>query len=216
MSSRPRAVLFDWDNTLIDSWPVIEDAMNATLTAFGHAPWSRAEVKTRVRKSMRDSFPKLFGDKWEEAGKVFYARYDEIHVARLTPIEGAAEMLAELADLGIYLAVVSNKKGEFLRREAAALGWDRHLRRLVGALDAPRDKPAVEPVLLALEGSGIAPNGAVWLAGDADIDLECAQNAGLVPVLLREHPPEAGEFPSHPPARYFPDCRALSSALKSL
>ena len=216
MSSRPRAVLFDWDNTLIDSWPVIEDAMNATLTTFGHPPWSRAEVKTRVRKSMRDSFPKLFGDKWEEAGKVFYARYDEIHVARLTPIEGAAEMLAELADLGIYLAVVSNKKGEFLRREAAALGWDRHLRRLVGALDAPRDKPAVEPVLLALEGSGIAPNGAVWLAGDADIDLECAQNAGLVPVLLREHPPEAGEFPSHPPARYFPDCRALSSALKSL
>ena len=216
MSSRPRAVLFDWDNTLVDSWPTIEDALNTTLIAFGHAPWTRTEVKSRVRKSMRDSFPKLFGEKWEEAGKVFYARYSEIHVARLAPLEGAADMLAELADLGVYLAVVSNKKGEFLRREAATLGWERHLRRLVGALDAPRDKPAIEPVLMALDGSGIAPGRAVWLAGDADIDLECAQNAACVPILLREHPPEAGEFPGHPPARHFSDCRALSSALKSL
>ena len=213
---RPRAVLFDWDNTLVDSWPVIEDALNATLVAFGHAPWSRDEVKRRVRKSMRDSFPELFGERWEEAGRVFYARYAAIHVEKLTPIEGAADMLAELAEAGFYLGVVSNKKGEFLRREAAELGWDRHFGRLVGALDAPRDKPAIEPILLALEGSGIAPGREVWLAGDADVDLECAQNATCVPILLREHPPEEGEFPSHPPTRYFSDCRALSRALKSL
>lgn len=213
---RPRAVLFDWDNTLVDSWPVIEDALNTALVAFGRAPWSRDEVKRRVRKSMRDSFPELFGERWEEAGRVFYARYSAIHVEKLTPIEGAADMLAELAEAGFYLGVVSNKKGEFLRREAATLGWDRHFGRLVGALDAPRDKPAIEPILLALEGSGIAPGREVWLAGDADIDLECAQNATCVPILLREHPPREGEFPSHPPSRYFSDCRALSRAIKSL
>jgi phosphoglycolate phosphatase len=213
---RPRAVLFDWDNTLVDSWATIADALNTTLRAFGHAPWTMAEVKTRVRKSMRDSFPALFGVRWEEAGEVFYARYREIHVEKLAPIEGAAEMLAELAGAGIYLAVVSNKKGEYLRREAAHLGWSRHFGRLVGALDAARDKPALEPVLLALEGSGVVPGSDVWIAGDADVDLECARNAACVPILVREHPPEAGEFPSHPPARHFPDCRALSNALKSL
>lgn len=213
---RPRAVLFDWDNTLVDSWATIADALNTTLEAFGHAPWTMAEVKTRVRKSMRDSFPKLFGDQWEAAGKVFYERYSRIHVEKLTPIEGAADMLTELAVAGFYLAVVSNKKGEYLRREAAHLGWSRHFGRLVGAFDAPRDKPALEPVLLALEGSGVAPGADVWVAGDADVDLECARNAACVPILVREHPPEAGEFPSHPPARHFRDCRALSKALKSL
>jgi phosphoglycolate phosphatase len=214
--SRPRAVLFDWDNTLVDSWATIADALNTTLQTFGHAPWTMAEVKSRVRKSMRDSFPKLFGERWEEAARVFYRRFDAIHVAKLTPVPGAAEALAELAAAGFYLAVVSNKKGEYLRREAAHLGWSRHFGRLVGALDAPRDKPALEPVLLALEGSGVAPGADVWIAGDADIDLECAQNAACVPILVREYPPEAGEFPSHPPARHFPDCRALSNALKSL
>lgn len=214
--SRPRAVLFDWDNTLVDSWATIADALNTTLQTFGHAPWTMAEVKSRVRKSMRDSFPKLFGERWEEAARVFYRRFDAIHVAKLTPVPGAAEALAELAAAGFYLAVVSNKKGEYLRREAAHLGWSRHFGRLVGALDAQRDKPALEPVLLALEGSGVAPGADVWIAGDADIDLECAQNAACVPILVREYPPEAGEFPSHPPARHFPDCRALSNALKSL
>jgi phosphoglycolate phosphatase len=213
---RPRAVLFDWDNTLVDSWATIADALNTTLHAFGHAPWTMAEVKTRVRKSMRDSFPKLFGDRWEEAGRVFYERYSRIHVEKLTPIDGAADMLAELAGAGIYLAVVSNKKGEFLRREAEHLGWARHFGRLVGALDAARDKPAPDPVLLALDCSGIVPGADVWIAGDADIDLECARNAACVPILVRETPPEAGEFPSHPPARHYPDCRALSKALKSL
>jgi phosphoglycolate phosphatase len=214
--ARPRAVLFDWDNTLVDSWPTIADALNTTLAAFGHAPWSMAEVRTRVRKSMRDSFPRLFGDRWEEAGRIFYARYGQIHMDKLTPLDGAAEMLAELAGAGIYLAVVSNKKGEFLRREAEHLGWAPRFGRLVGALDASRDKPALEPVLLALERSGVAPGPEVWIAGDADIDLECAHNAACVPILMRETPLEAGEFSSHPPARHFLDCRALSNALKSL
>ncbi|MBM3732987.1 MAG: HAD family hydrolase [Acidimicrobiia bacterium] len=214
--TRPRAVLLDWDNTLVDSWATIADALNLTLATFGHAPWTMDEVKTRVRKSMRDSFPRLFGDQWEAAGQVFYERYNRIHVEKLMPIAGAAEAIAELAGAGIYLAVISNKKGEFLRREAEHLGWTRHFGRLVGALDAARDKPASDPVLLALEGSGIAPGADVWIAGDADIDLECARNAGCVPILVREHPPEAGEFPSHPPARHFADCGALSKALESL
>ena len=214
--SPPRAVLFDWDNTLVDSWATIADALNTTLGAFGQAPWTMAEVRLRVRKSMRDSFPNLFGARWEEAARVFYQRYDAIHVAKLTPAPGAAEALAELSAAGIYLAVVSNKKGEFLRREAAHLGWTNFFGRLVGALDAARDKPAPEPVLLALEGSGVAPGPDVWIAGDADIDLECARNAACVPILVRETPPSAGEFSSHPPARHFLDCRALSNALKSL
>ena len=56
----PRAILFDWDNTLVDSWPTILDALNTTFEAFDMAPWSMIEARERVRHSMRDSFPKLF------------------------------------------------------------------------------------------------------------------------------------------------------------
>src|SRR5947207_1478268 len=31
---RPRAILFDWDNTLVDSWVTIHEALNITMAAM--------------------------------------------------------------------------------------------------------------------------------------------------------------------------------------
>jgi phosphoglycolate phosphatase len=209
MKEMPKAILFDWDNTLVDSWPVIHDALNVTLKAFGLEPWSLEETRRRVRKSLRDSFPELFGDRWQEAGDVFYDRYAAIHVEMLRPIDGAQEMLEALVDAGIYLGVISNKKGEYLRLEAGHLGWDGYFGAIIGALDAENDKPAPEPVDLALGTSGIEKGPSVWIAGDADIDMECAHNTGCTPVLVRERGPGPGEMDDHPPARHFPGCDAL-------
>jgi len=213
---KPAAILFDWDNTLVDSWPVIHDALNVTLAAFGHPLWTMEETRKRVRKSMRDSFPALFGDAWQAAGEVFYRRYAEIHASRLTPAAGAAAMLEVIAAAGVYLGVVSNKKGEYLRIEARHLGWDRLFGAMVGAFDAERDKPAPAPVRLALQGSGVVPGPKVWIAGDADIDLECAHNAGCTPILIRATAPGPGEFDAHPPAGHFADCDALSKYVQNL
>lgn len=213
---RPRAVVFDWDNTLIDSWHAIQDAQNHTLQAFGLQPWTLEETRQRVRGSMRDTYPALFGTRWREAGEVFYRRFEERHMQTLRPLPGAEALLCELVEQGLYLAVCSNKKGDYLRQEAHHLGWSRFFGRIVGAFDAPRDKPAPDPVLLALDGSGIAPGWEVWFAGDADIDLQCAINAGCVPVLVREQPPEADEFAPHPPAVHVDGCMTLSKVLGNL
>ena len=45
-------------------------------------------------------------------------------------------LLQALSDSGVYLGVVSNKTGRFLRAELAALGWDHYFGKLVGAGDA--------------------------------------------------------------------------------
>ncbi len=79
----PKAVIFDWDNTLVDTWPVIHAALNATLKEMGHAEWTFEQTKARVRKSMRDSFPELFGDKWEKAGEIYQAQYRGMHLQDL-------------------------------------------------------------------------------------------------------------------------------------
>lgn len=213
---RPLAIIFDWDNTLIDSWHAIMDAQNHTLTRFGLDPWTFEETRERVRGSMRDAFPALFGARWREAGEVFYRRFTERHMQTLRPLPGASELVQELHRKGFYLAVVSNKKGDYLRKEAAHLGWERYFGRIVGAFDASRDKPSAEPVHLALMDSGIGAGRSVWFAGDADVDLECAVNAGCIPILLRETAPEAGEFASHEPAIHVGCCMELSKVLRNL
>ena len=184
--SKPHAVLFDWDNTLIDSWPTILDALNTTFKAFQMPLWTLEEAKIRVAKSMRDSFPALFGENWRDAGDIFYNRYAAIHVNSLYPLAGAETLLKTLVDANIYLSVVSNKNGEYLRNEAKHLGWDHYFGSLIGALDAEKDKPDPKPVKMALEPSGIKSGPDVWFVGDSSIDLECAHNAGLTPILCKK------------------------------
>lgn len=206
---RPRAMLFDWDNTLVDSWDTIHYALNLTLEAMGHEPWTLQETKLRVARSLRDNFPILFGERWEEARKLYLDTFTSIHLERLRPLAGAAELLRDLAAAGLYLGVVSNKTGAVLRREADHLGWSPRFKRLVGAGDAPRDKPAAEPVHLALEGSGIAPEE-TWFVGDTALDMECARNAGCLGVLVGARAIEEESFAQFPPDRHFSDCAGLA------
>ena len=77
----PRAILFDWDNTLVDNWPVISDSMNEVFSAFGMPQWTLAETKARTRASLRDSFPRLFGERAKEAGRIFSDHFASRHLA---------------------------------------------------------------------------------------------------------------------------------------
>lgn len=210
----PTAVLYDWDNTLVDNWGTVAAALNHALVTFGHAPWSPDEARMRIRQSLRDSFPTLFGDRWTEARDVFYAYFDAHHLEHLRPLPGAESLLAALAERGVWQAVVSNKTGRFLRAEAEALGWTGYFARLVGAQDAERDKPDCAPVRMALDGSGLEPGSAVWFIGDADIDMECAHASGCVPILIGD---KAGEGIGQYPPRYrFPSCQSLNDLVMAI
>src|SRR5271169_6104286 len=94
--SRPRAILFDWDNTLVDSWGTIHDALNFLMAAMDKPLWSIEETRERVRLSLREAFPPLFGERWEEARQIYLDRFRAIHLERLTPLPGSEAMLRAL------------------------------------------------------------------------------------------------------------------------
>lgn len=196
---RPKAIVFDWDNTLVDTFPTIHAALNVVQVAMGVTPWTLEEAHVKVRQSVRDVFPVMFGDRWEEAREIFYRAFEDVHLRELVKLPGADEALRHLRDADVVLSVVSNKTARYLRREADHLDWTRHFHRVIGATDAPRDKPAPDPVHMSLDGTGVTAGPEVWFVGDTDIDLECAHHAGCVPVLVRAKPPQPGEFLAFPP-----------------
>ncbi|OYW13926.1 MAG: hypothetical protein B7X02_01125 [Rhodospirillales bacterium 12-54-5] len=184
----PTAILFDWDNTLVDTWPMIHTALNMTLRYMQHPEWSIEKVRSEVKQSMRDSFPEMFGDRWEEAAAHYQQSYRSIHLDALRPITGAKAMLDALAT-HTTIGVVSNKKSDSLQREIAHLGWGDRFAVAIGAGDAARDKPHPDPALLALEKIAIAPTRSVWFVGDTTVDLDCANAAGLTAILYADHDP---------------------------
>lgn len=213
MTEPPRALIFDWDNTLVDSWGTIHEALVLTFTAMGHTPWTFDETKLRVRRSLRDAFPALFGDRWDEARKLYLEHFAAIHLERLTPIAGAAALLQEAEAAGFYLGVLSNKTGRILRREADHLGWSAHFARLIGAGDATADKPDPAAMRLALAGSSYVGD-AVWYVGDTALDMECAARAGCIGVLLGALDPQDQGFAQFPPARQFASFTELARQLR--
>lgn len=216
---RPRAILFDWDNTLVDSWATIHEALNFLMRAMDKPEWSLADTRERVRLSLRDAFPPIFGERWEEARDLYLGRFRAIHLDRLAALPGRDTMLQALAERDLFLGVVSNKTGELLRREVARLGWSGFFGSVVGAGDAAADKPAPEPVHLALLPSGVPAGNQVWFVGDTAIDMECAQNSGCVAVLLgNTAPPEelAREFARFAPQLSYADGADLFRSLEGL
>lgn len=196
---QPKAVIFDWDNTLVNTWPIIHDALAKTFAERGLTPWTMQQTKARVRKSMRDSFPEIFGEDWQEAGKAYQAHYRASHLNNLEELQGACEVLQTVKDMGLYSVVVSNKRGENLRKEAAHMGWTDLFDSITGADDAARDKPFADPVILALSGSALAPARDVWFIGDSEIDLECAGNTGCTAILYGD---EASSHPEYSTSHY--------------
>jgi len=212
---RPRAILFDWDNTLVDSWGTIHEALNHVMAAMEKPLWSLDDTMSQVRLSLREAFPLHFGERWEEARDIYLNRFAAIHLDRLTPLRGREAMLRSLAGEGFYLGIVSNKTGPFLRREVDRLGRTPLFGSVVGAGDAAVDKPACEPVHLALKESGVTAGSEVWFVGDTAVDMECAANAGCVPVLLGDGA-DTEEFARFAPALAFSDEESLREMLRRL
>jgi phosphoglycolate phosphatase len=182
---RPKAILFDWDNTLVESWEKLRLALNSTYAEFGLPEQSLDEIKHTVHHSLQDSFPSIFGSNWENAKKAYYKHY-QITYAHINsaPLVGARETLEYLINSGIYVAIVSNKRGEILRQEVEALNWGKYFKQIVGSLDAQRDKPFPDPVYLALNGYKNELNSDAWFVGDSTVDIQFAHNTKLEPILI--------------------------------
>lgn len=210
LPARPRAILFDWDNTLVENWRAIQAALNAALSARGKAPLDLDQVKLQARHSPRQIFPDLFGAAWEPARAEFLEHFEAHHLAGLSLMPGAELLLDALAPLEIPLGVVSNKKGDLLRREIAYLGWSGRFGSVVGAQDAAADKPDAAPVLRALDDIGLTASREVWVVGDTDIDLRAAEAAGCLGVLVGPGPSEPGLMDGLEPALKCHNCDELA------
>jgi phosphoglycolate phosphatase len=210
---RPTVLLFDWDNTLVDGWVGITSALNAAFAAFDKPLWTTEETRNRVRVSLKESFPVMFGDTWETARDIFYRAFQGNHLDVVTPMPGAAEAL--LAGAPWPRGVVSNKAGKYLRAEVVHLGWEQHFGPIIGAGDAHADKPDPAPILMALEQLGVPAGRSVWYLGDTALDMVAARAAGVTAVLVGDASHDGGvELAS--PDLHVHSAHELATWLKSL
>ncbi len=216
-------VFFDWDNTLVDSWGLVHDSMQATLRGLGEAEWSAEETKARLGASLRENFPRLFGDRAEQARSLYRAYFLSRHLERIRAFAGSQGLLADLssasssAHFSIRMAIISNKIGGALRAEVAHLGWQKYFGAVLGAEDCASDKPDPACMTEALSRLGLpaSAGASVIYIGDSTVDMEFAQRSGALGILLSDAKMDSRfeEYPAHHQARDFTSLRALLTRL---
>ena len=212
---KPRAILFDWDNTLVDTWPLIHHALNMTLRHMGQPEWAAERVRSEIKQSMRDSFPAMFGERWKDAAAHYQTSYRAIHLEALAPLPDVVAMLAAIERREVFVGVVSNKMGATLRKEIEHLAWEDYFDVAIGAGDAARDKPHADPVLLALQDTGIDPASDVWFVGDTGVDLEVAKVTGCTPLLYGDCITDGNHHDGFPFVAHARDHKALQALISA-
>lgn len=207
----PAYILFDWDGVLADTHGVIGQAFQHILAKMGKPLWPEEELKNLPALSLRTYFPKLFGDRAEEATNIFYDFIYTNHLDYFKLMPGSKELVEFLHQQRIPMSVISNKLGPVLRREIAHLGWESYFYKVIGSKDCPEDKPSPVVVEEALNGLSIEARHHVWFVGDMAIDMECAHKSSLIPILLHKNP---ADIPApYAPFLAFNTCKDLQEFL---
>ena len=171
------AVLFDWDGTLANSFPVIR---RASLAVFRHFGIRMDDVRYRAtyRPDWQETYRQLGipEHRWDEAGEIFLARYRE-RSAEVALYPGVEETLTELAGSGVRLGVVTSANRDRFLGDLEHAGLVGRFEVLVAFEDSRRKKPHPESLLLALDRLGVAPEGALY-AGDRPEDVAMGRRAG--------------------------------------
>ena len=203
MSTNYRAVIFDLDGTLADTAPDVHKSMNLLRARYGLPPISLEEAKKSIGPGP-DLFAKHIAPgaspaKMKEIIREFRSIYSEHLLDQTRLFPGIREVLDELSELGIALAVVTNKPTAYSRAILEGLGVADRFRAILGPEAVERQKPAPDAILKAMELLGTKPHETL-MVGDTEYDIRAARAAG-VPVCAVEY----GYSPPHLLRRFAPD-----------
>jgi phosphoglycolate phosphatase len=180
MTLRYRAVLFDLDGTLVDSYTALAEAVNYARREHGLHELSG----TRIRDFVGDGLDKLLQRAFEidrvpqSVRNAFENRYDEICCEESKVLADVEATLDELKRLDVAMAVCTNKPTSFSRKILEFLDLARHFHSIVGPDLAGARKPEARHLLCTLESTGTPAADALFV-GDMPIDVHAARNSGI-------------------------------------
>lgn len=184
MTLRYKAVVFDLDGTLIDSYEALLVSVNAALRAYDREEMTVELLRSFVGDGIEPLLERCFEGRLPDGAYEHFVRhYDEVCADKSRFMDEVEETLADLSQIGVSMAVCTNKGTRFSRKILDALDASRFFAAIVGPDLAEARKPDPRHVLRALEPTGHPPEVALFV-GDMPIDVQAARAAGLAVAAI--------------------------------
>lgn len=173
-------VIFDLDGTLLDTLDDITHSCNVALENNGLPIHTKEEVRFMVGngipKLIQRAIPENSNQKlFDKVLQDFLNHYQKHSSEKTKPYDGMVDCLKNLKNLGIKLAVNSNKV-ESASIELCSRFYPGIFDCVAGNVPERRVKPFTDGVEYILKKTGC--KSAVYV-GDSDVDIATGKNAGI-------------------------------------
>lgn len=181
-----KAVIFDLDGTLVNSIEDIADAMNTVLQSYNYPTHSYEIYKQFVGSGIKRLVIKALPENQCEEAQIdtVFNEMMRIYSTRCTqktkPYDGIIDLLKQLKNQNIKLAVLSNKADQLTKKIVLAL-FPNYFEAVEGLSDEAHKKPNPIKALEISKTLKLPPEDIIFV-GDTAIDIQTAQNANMLAV----------------------------------
>jgi phosphoglycolate phosphatase len=187
------AIAFDLDGTLVDSIQDLARAANLSRADLGMGALDNDRVASFVGDGAASLVARVLADSHSaeytgsdiqlEGMKLFNTHYRAGLTLATKFYPKVQATLHTLHELGIPLAIITNKPERFTLPLLRELGVFEHFDVIVSGDTLPNKKPSAEPLLYAAEKLGVSP-AHMLMVGDSKNDVLAARAAGCPVVAV--------------------------------
>ena len=175
-----RGLVFDFDGTLVDSYPLIEEAFAHVMRTHRLDDAARELFRRSRGLPLPEQMKLVAPQMWEELVATYRSVDATLGHARV--FRGIPTLVQKLHQAGAPLGVVSCKRRALVEAELEAVGLRRYFDVVIGYEDVTPPKPAPDPLLVAIGKLGLPRSSAIYV-GDSLVDLQTGRAARVRTVL---------------------------------
>jgi len=196
-----RAILFDFDGTLADSFDAITASVNHVRALHRLPLLSMTQVKPYVGFGLPHLLEQLIpGGNVVDCVAAYRQHHRTVFLEMTRLYSDVQATLVRLHQSGYKMAVCSNKLATFTRPLLQALGVGECFPVVLGPDDVPQPKPAPDMLIAALRAIGASSNEAVYV-GDMSVPVGTIHAAGMPAWIVPTGTQSQEVLKSHRPDR---------------
>ena len=179
-----RAVLFDLDGVLIDSYDAWYHQFRDALRYFGFQPISETVFRQHWGRSTADDVRTFMPGVRVNAVRQYFQDHYEEYMPFLKTAPHVRDVLYELRELGLRLGCVTNSHRVIVQDIMGHLALGEFFDAVMTADDVVRPKPAPDMLVQICEKMNIMPHEAAFV-GDTETDMMAGEAAGCFVIGYR-------------------------------
>ena len=172
-----KAVVFDWDLTLWNSWDIHMALMDQTAEDLGYPNPTPADLGVEYSRPFLDHLAWFFPGNQELVLKTYMGYYKAAIWREQRVYSGISELLKQLKDNNYQTAVLSDKRQIFGVPEFKYSDLSGFIDLAVFLADGMLPKPDPARLQGVMESLEVSPEECLFI-GDSHRDIECAKRAG--------------------------------------